>query len=94
ILDFLFLEFALLWFKIQLILLEDTEDFGDYLTMFFECFREDHNIVVHHGLEGRWRVGKSEKHDKGFKQAAIGPESGLVFVSFLDSDVVVSPSYV
>ncbi|EGN96543.1 hypothetical protein SERLA73DRAFT_58125, partial [Serpula lacrymans var. lacrymans S7.3] len=49
---------------------------------------------VHHRLEGRWRVGKSKKHNKGFKEAAIGPESGLVFVSFLDSDIVVSPSYV
>ncbi|EGO03831.1 hypothetical protein SERLA73DRAFT_46650, partial [Serpula lacrymans var. lacrymans S7.3] len=76
VLYFLFLEFAFFRFEIQLILLQNVKDSGDYSTMFLECFCEDHDTVqvhdnfsfrdqfseevVHHCLEGCRRVGKSE----------------------------------
>jgi len=48
--------------------------------------------VVHHRLEGGGTVCEAEEHDKGFVQAAVGPEGGLPFVSFLYPDVVEAPS--
>jgi len=48
--------------------------------------------VVHHRLEGGRTVREAEEHDKGFIQAAVGPEGGLPFVPFLYPDVVEAPS--
>jgi hypothetical protein len=50
--------------------------------------------VVHHCLKGRGRVGKAEEHDCQFKEAFTCFEGGLSFVSLLDSDIVVAPSYI
>jgi len=47
--------------------------------------------VVHHRLEGGRTVHEAEEHDKGLVQAAVGPEGGLPFVSFLYPDVVEAP---
>ena len=52
---------------------------------------EDH---VHHHLEGGWRVGEPKKHNCWFKESFRGKECCLSFISFLDTDVVVSPAYV
>ena len=49
---------------------------------------------VHRSLEGGGGVGQPKEHDSWFEQSCWGFESGLPFVAFLDSDVVVSPPYV
>ena len=45
-------------------------------------------------MEGGRGVGETEKHDQGFKQALIGREGSLPFVSILDPNIVVTPSYI
>src|SRR5258708_21537961 len=48
--------------------------------------------VVHHSLKGGGGITKAEEHNQRFKHPMIGLKSGLPFVAFLNSDVVVSPS--
>jgi len=50
--------------------------------------------VVHHGLEGCQQICESEVHDRRFEQPIFGFKCCLGFVSFSDTYVVVSPSYV
>ncbi len=52
---------------------------------------EDH---VHHHLKGGWRVGESEEHNCRFEESFRSKECHFPFISFLNADVVVSPSYV
>src|SRR5712671_6305926 len=49
---------------------------------------------VHHHLEGGWGVSQAEEHDSWFKEAFIGNESRLPFVSSPDANIVIAPSYV
>ncbi|KIJ59177.1 hypothetical protein HYDPIDRAFT_101119, partial [Hydnomerulius pinastri MD-312] len=83
---------------VQVIGAEDFENAFHYVMMFFEGGREDHDVfpedVVHHRLECRWGVGKTEEHDRRLKEPAVSPKGGLPFISFLDADVVISPAYV
>jgi hypothetical protein len=55
---------------------------------FYCFFSED---VIHHCLEGGWRICQSKEHDHWFKQPFAGFEGGFVFISFFQMDVVVSP---
>ena len=48
----------------------------------------------HEGLEGGWGIALPEEHDQRFIEAIGGSECGLPFISFLDADVVISPSNV
>ncbi len=50
--------------------------------------------VIHHGLEGHWRISESEVHNSGFEKSVSGFECCFLFVSFTDTYVVVSPSHV
>src|SRR6266702_4052985 len=47
--------------------------------------------VVHHGLEGRWRIGESEVHDRRLEKSVSGFKCCLLFVSFSDAYIVVPP---
>ena len=47
---------------------------------------------VHHHLEGGWRIGEAEEHDRWLKKSLWGEEGGLPFVAIFDTDVVVPPS--
>src|SRR6266702_8036641 len=47
--------------------------------------------VVHHGLEGCWRIGESEVHDRRFEKSVSGFECCLLFVSLTDVYVVIPP---
>ncbi len=47
--------------------------------------------VVHHPLECGGRVHEPKEHDSGLKESSVHVECGLLFVAFLDPDVVVSP---
>src|ERR1700677_3397006 len=50
--------------------------------------------LIHHRLEGCGGVAKSKKHDSGLKESISCFERRFVFITFFDSNVVVSPSYV
>ena len=76
--------------------------------MLLFCLRKDQNVVqvyyndsfcyegsedvVHHSLKGSGAVGHSKEHYKGFKEAAIGVEGRLPFISGLDAHIVEPPS--
>ena len=46
--------------------------------------------VVHHGLEGGWRVGEAKEHDRRFKESSVGTKGSLPLVPFLYPHVVVT----
>src|ERR1700677_1937660 len=50
--------------------------------------------LIHHGLKGRRGVTESEKHDCGLKESIACFERCFMFISFFDSYVVVTPSYI
>ena len=45
-------------------------------------------------MEGGERIGHAEEHDGGFIKSSVGDEGGFPLVAFLDSDIVISPSYI
>ena len=47
--------------------------------------------VIHHSLEGGRTIGKTKEHDKWLKQTSIGSKGCLPFITFLHSDIVVTP---
>ena len=47
---------------------------------------------VHHGLEGGRGIGKAKEHYFWLKQALISNERCFPLVSFLDADIIVSPT--
>ncbi len=48
--------------------------------------------VVHHSLEGRWRVCKPEIHNCGFEKTVSGFKCRFLFIAFADAYIVVPPS--
>ena len=52
---------------------------------------ESSEDVIHHSLEGGRTIGHSEEHHKGFKEAIIGTEGCLPFISRLDAYVIETP---
>ena len=58
---------------------------------------DDYNVFhvgedfVHHGLEHSRGVAESEEHDCGFIGSSMADERGLLFVTLLDSYIVVTP---
>jgi hypothetical protein len=46
---------------------------------------------VHHHLEHGRGVGEAEKHHCGFEEPFWSEKGGFQFISWLDSDVVISP---
>jgi len=79
----------------------------DYSFVFLFHLHKDQNIVqvyyydpfgyessediVYHSLEGSRTVGHSEEHHERFKEAAIGTEGCLLFISGLDAHIVETP---
>src|ERR1700677_870650 len=50
--------------------------------------------LIHHCLEGCWRVTEAKEHDCGLKESIACFEGRLMFVSLLDSDVIISPTHI
>src|ERR1700689_2941272 len=48
--------------------------------------------VVHERLESGWGIAKAESHYCGFIKSKGRLEGSFVFISFADSNIVVSPS--
>jgi len=108
VLDRGFLEFTFVRTEVELMLLQQLQNAAGDLPVLFKGLCEDEDVVqidhdhalrdevledvVHHHLEGGGTVREAEEHDKGLLQAAVGPEGGLPFVSFLYPDVVEAPS--
>jgi hypothetical protein len=92
----------------ELVFSENVEDFSDDSAMFFQVFGEHEDVVdvytydaatdevlekvIHHSLEGGRAVSHAIKHYQWFKQPLITPKGHCPFISFLDSDVLVTPS--
>jgi len=107
VLDCGFLKFALVGMEVELMLLQQLQNAAGDLPVFFKGLLEDEDViqidhdyafqdevfkdVVHHRLEGGGTVREAEEHDKGFVQAAVGPEGGLPLISFLYPDVAEAP---
>ena len=108
VLDRGFLEFTFVGTEVELMLLQQLQNVAGDLPVLFKGLCEDEDVVqidhdhalrdevledvIHHRLEGGGTVREAEEHDKGLIQAAVGPEGGLPFVSFLYPDVVEAPS--
>ena len=98
------------WFEEQFVMAKDLKNLSDNLLVMFQCFRENQDIVqvdsdlviddkiledfVHHGLECCRGIGEAKKHNKRFKQSSGGSESGFPLITFLNADIVISPSNV
>ena len=50
--------------------------------------------VGHESLKGGGGIGHAEEHDSGFVKSLMGDEGGFPLVTVLDSNIVISPSYV
>ena len=50
--------------------------------------------VRHESLKSGGGVGHAEEHNSGFVKSSVGNESGFPLVTVLDSNIVISPSYV
>jgi len=48
--------------------------------------------VIHYGLKSSGTIGHSKEHYKQFKQAMVGTESHLPFISRLDAYIIEAPT--
>jgi len=78
--------------------------------MFFNCLDEDQDIVqvhhhytfynevpkkiIHHSLKGGGAVGHAKEHHQRFEKASVGMKGRLLFVAWVDADVVKTPPHV
>ena len=46
--------------------------------------------MIHHSLKRGGGVGKTEEHDSGFKQPAVGLEGGFPFIAFFDANIIIA----
>ena len=91
-----------------MVLLEDLQDLGNYLAMFFQGLGENQYIIhvdgnysffdefpediIHHGLEGGWAVAETKEHHQWFIEPPISSKGSLPLVSFSNANVVVTPA--
>ena len=71
----------------------DTNIINIYLNGGASGFMLQGNISideVHHGLECGWGIGKAKTHHPWFKECVVCLKCHLLFVSFLDLNIVVS----
>ena len=68
----------------EVIHVDNEPSFGDHIA----------EGVIHESLERGGGVGEAEEHDGGFEEPLMGDEGGFPLVSVLDTDIVVSPSYI
>ncbi|KIJ11667.1 hypothetical protein PAXINDRAFT_39220, partial [Paxillus involutus ATCC 200175] len=68
VLDGVRVPFTLLGFRVKSVFAQTTQDFADMLLMGSHVTRNEvMENVIHHILEGGWRVHKTKEHDKWFK---------------------------
>lgn len=102
------LKLVFLRLEIELVLAQNFQHLSYNPTMFFQGLGEDENVVqidhhlaltneiseqiIQHSLKCGWRIGKPKEHNQGLKQSSVGPKCGFPLISFLDPDVVVTPT--
>src|SRR5713101_2873581 len=69
---------------------EDVIHIDEYKS----CVNEILEEFIHHRLESCRRVGKTKEHHQGFKHSFVHLEGSFPFIAFLDSNIVVAPSYI
>ena len=110
IFNFWCVEYAFFRFKEEVVVAKYLQYFFDDLCVVFMIVGEDEYVVhvncnmslcnkvaenvIHKRLECGRRIGESEKHNGGFEKSFVGAEGGFPFVSFFNSNVIVSPTYV
>src|SRR5713101_7644499 len=65
-----------------------------HIDEYKSCVNEILEEFIHHRLECCRRVGKIKEHHQGFKHSFVCLEGNFPFISFLDSNIVVSPLYI
>ena len=50
--------------------------------------------IGHESLKSGGGIGHAEEHDGGFVKSSVSDEGGFPLIALLDSDVVISPSYI
>src|SRR5260221_5224492 len=104
----LMFEFAFLWSEEQLVGMEGLEYLSSDPPMVCEGGRVDEDVVhvangfiaidkgaedvVHHHLEGGWRVAQSKEHDKQLEESSVCGEGNLPLISFFQSYIVKAPT--
>ncbi|KAG5333908.1 hypothetical protein C0989_004680, partial [Termitomyces sp. Mn162] len=66
---------------------EDVVKVHTHYTLCYEVPKD----VIHHGLKGGGAIGEPKEHNKWLEQSLVGPEGGLLLISFLDVHIVVTP---
>src|SRR5713101_1853083 len=69
---------------------EDVVHIDEYKS----CVNEILEEFIHHRLESCRRVGKTKEHHQGFKHSFVHLEGSFPFITFLDSNIILSPSYI
>src|SRR5258708_3553614 len=101
-------EFAFLWSEEQLVGMEGLEYLLSDPLMVCKGGGVDEDVihvangfiaidkgvedVVHHCLEGGWRVAQSKEHDKQLEESSVRGEGHLPLIPFLQSDIVEAPT--
>ena len=101
-------ELALFQLEVQSVLSKDIQDLLYLFLVFCMILGKNENVIqvhqdlvggnlilqnlVHHSLEGFRGVGEAKEHDEGFKESLIHMEGRLELISFLDANIVISPS--
>ena len=99
------MEETLIGMGIEMMLSEVSENFSDMASVFFLGVGVDEYVIkvhqytnikqvakdiIHEALESGRCISKSKRHYVPFKGAIASPESRLPFVTFSDSDQMVS----
>src|SRR5258707_14482652 len=100
-------KFAFLWSEEQLVGTEGLEYLSSDPPMVCEGGGVDEDVVhvadgfiaidkgaedvVHHCLEGGWRVAQSKEHDEQLKESLVHGEGRLPLIPFLQLDIVEAP---
>ena len=103
----LMFKLAFLWSEKQLVGTEGLEYLSSDPLMVCEGGRVDEDVihvangfiaidkgaedVIHHHLEGGWRVAQSKEHDERLKESLVHGEGHLPLIPFLQLDIVEAP---
>ena len=67
---------------------EDVVEVDNDVSCMYQLIKN----MIHKSLECSRGVGKPKEHDHWFEESLISPESCLPLITFLDPDVIITPS--
>src|SRR5713226_3547784 len=65
-----------------------------HIDEYKSCVNEILEEFIHHRLEHCRRINKTDEHHQGFKHPFVHLEGSFPSISFLDLNIIVSPSYI